>query len=207
MHTSLATVWSNHWPISQHLQDGGLNTWEACPWHGEKSWKPNPAQAKENMISKNIFGRLEKNFLMGKLFPWSCLKTPVFPWFPWLEKNCQIFPWFPDWWEPWRYHILKLAKNLPVCPYLYVYFGRYRFVTLPFRVAPPNNMFQQRMDEIIKHLLNVFSIADDIFTVDYDADGTDHDETLRWEMQIYHQENFMLKKKKMFQVHEVAILW
>ena len=82
MHTSLATVWSNHWPNSQHLQDERLNAWEACPWHGEESWKPNPAQAKENMISKTNFGRLEKNSLIGKLFPWLCLKTPVFPDFP-----------------------------------------------------------------------------------------------------------------------------
>ena len=89
MHTSLATVWSNHWPISQHLQDGRLNAWEACPWHGEESWKPNPAQAKENVISKNNFGRLEKIPWLANFFP-HCAWKPIFPWFPWLEKNVKF---------------------------------------------------------------------------------------------------------------------
>ena len=44
----------------------------------------NPAQAKENMISKNNLADW-KNSLIGKLFPWLCLKTH-FSWFPWLKK-------------------------------------------------------------------------------------------------------------------------
>ena len=40
------------------------------------------------------------------------------------------------------------------------------------------DMFQRKIDEIFKDLLNVFGIADDILVVGYDADGKDHDDTL-----------------------------
>ena len=40
------------------------------------------------------------------------------------------------------------------------------------------DMFQHKIDEIFKNLLNVFGIADDILVVSYDSDGKDHDEML-----------------------------
>ena len=91
MHTGLATVWSNHWPISQHLQDERLNAWEACPWHGKESWKPNPAQAKENMISKNNFGRLEKIPWLANFFP-DCAWKPCFSLISLTGKIVKFFP-------------------------------------------------------------------------------------------------------------------
>ena len=39
-------------------------------------------------------------------------------------------------------------------------------------------MFQRKVDEICKDLLNVFGIADDILVARYDVDGKDHDDTL-----------------------------
>ena len=46
-------------------------------------------------------------------------------------------------------------------------------------VVPVGDMFQWKIDEIFKDLPNVFGIADDMLIVDYDADGRDHDRTLK----------------------------
>ena len=47
-------------------------------------------------------------------------------------------------------------------------------------------MFQQKNDKIFKDLPNLFSTEDDILIVGYDADGREHDRTVRYVMQIYH---------------------
>ena len=39
-------------------------------------------------------------------------------------------------------------------------------------------MFQQKIDDILKDLLNVFGITDDILIVGYDVDGKDHNRKL-----------------------------
>ena len=52
------------------------------------------------------------------------------------------------------------------------------------------------MDEIFKELSNVFSIADDILIVGYEADGKDHDETLQRRLQICRQVKLKLNKDK-----------
>ena len=57
-------------------------------------------------------------------------------------------------------------------------FGRYRHKRLPFGAAPTGDMFQHKIDEIFKDLLNVFGIADDILVVGYYNDGKDNDKTL-----------------------------
>ena len=49
------------------------------------------------------------------------------------------------------------------------------FVRLPFGVAPVGDMFQQKTDEILKDLPNIFGVADDILIVGYDLDGQDYD--------------------------------
>ena len=43
-----------------------------------------------------------------------------------------------------------------------------------------------KIDEIFKEMPNLFDIEDDILIVVYDADGRDHDKTLRHVMQICH---------------------
>ena len=45
-------------------------------------------------------------------------------------------------------------------------------------------MFQQKINEIFKNLLNVFGIADDILVVGYDSDVKDHDEILCQVLQV-----------------------
>ena len=53
-------------------------------------------------------------------------------------------------------------------------FGRYRLTRLPFGIMPAGNMFQQKIDEIFKYLLNVLGTADDILFVGYDSNGREH---------------------------------
>ena len=62
-----------------------------------------------------------------------------------------------------------------------------------------------KIDKIFKDMPNVFDIADDII-VWYDADGRNHNRTLRHVMQICHQEHFKLNKIISFQMHEDNIL-
>ena len=47
-------------------------------------------------------------------------------------------------------------------------------------------MFQLKIAKISIDLPGVFGIADDILIIGYDADGRDHDRTLRKVMQIHH---------------------
>ena len=49
-------------------------------------------------------------------------------------------------------------------------------------------MLQQKIRKIFKDLPNVFGIEDDILIAGYDADGRDHDRTLRHIIQICLQE-------------------
>ena len=55
-------------------------------------------------------------------------------------------------------------------------------------------MFQGKISEFLKGLPNVFGIADDSLIVGYDAEGRDHNRTLRQVMQISYWENLELKK-------------
>ena len=57
-------------------------------------------------------------------------------------------------------------------------FGRYGYTWLLYGAALAGDMFQRKKYEIFKELPNVFSIADDILVVGYEADGKDYDETL-----------------------------
>ena len=68
----------------------------------------------------------------------------------------------------------------------------YRFTRLPFWVALAGDVFQQKINEIFKDLLNVFGIADAILLVGYDSDGRDKERILEHVRQIWHQENLKL---------------
>ena len=73
-------------------------------------------------------------------------------------------------------------------------FGRYRYKRLPFGAALAGDVFQRKIDKILKEIPNVFSIADDILVVGYEANGKDHDETLQRVLKICRQVNLKLKK-------------
>ena len=65
-------------------------------------------------------------------------------------------------------------------------YGRYRLTRPPFGVSPADDMLQRKISEIFKGLLKVFGIADDILIAGHNADGRNHDRTLRQMMQIYY---------------------
>ena len=73
-------------------------------------------------------------------------------------------------------------------------YGRYRFIRLPFGVAPEGDMFQQKLDEIFKDIPKIFGIEDDIQILEYDADGRDHKRTIRQVIKICFQDNLKLNK-------------
>ena len=57
-------------------------------------------------------------------------------------------------------------------------------------------MFQCKINEIVKNLPNVFSIADDILVVGYDIDGKDHNQVLQQVLQICRYLNLKINKDK-----------
>ena len=52
-------------------------------------------------------------------------------------------------------------------------------------MVPAGDKFQQKINQIFKDLPHVFVIADNILIIGYDVDGRDHDNMLKWVMQIY----------------------
>ena len=56
------------------------------------------------------------------------------------------------------HHNLKVGKKSYLTTFIYQ-FGRYRYATSRFSLAPAGDMFQQKVDEIFKDLLNIFGIA------------------------------------------------
>ena len=56
------------------------------------------------------------------------------------------------------YHNLNLTSYFTMFAF---HFGRYLYKWLPFGAAPAGNMFQRKIDEILKDMPNVFGIADD----------------------------------------------
>ena len=92
------------------------------------------------------------------------------------------------------YHNLKHDEKLSYLTKYACQFGRYKFKRLPFGVAPVGDMFQQRINEIFRDLLNVYGIAGDILIVGYDADSRDHNlpfqvyqKTILWRNNIHRQ--------------------
>ena len=92
------------------------------------------------------------------------------------------------------YHNLKLNKKSLYLTMFACQFIRYRFTRLPFGVAPAGVVFQPKINKVFKVLPNVFHITDDVLIVGYDANGRDHDRTLRCLIQLYCSENLKLKK-------------
>ena len=63
------------------------------------------------------------------------------------------------------YHNLKHDKKSSYMARFACQFGRYEFTSLPFRMAPADHMFQQKIWKIFKDLPTVFSIADGILII------------------------------------------
>ena len=76
------------------------------------------------------------------------------------------------------YHNLKLDEKLSYFTIFTCQYGRYRYKWLPFTAALAGDMFQRKIDEILKDIPNVFGIVDDILVAGYEADDKDHDESV-----------------------------
>ena len=81
------------------------------------------------------------------------------------------------------YHRHRLDKKFYLTNFA-CQFGRHRRAKLPFGVAPAVNMFQHKIDEILRVMSNIFCITDDILISGYNDGGRDHDRTLRGVMQV-----------------------
>ena len=106
-----------------------------------------------------------------------------------------------------RYHNLKLDEKSSYFLKFAWQFGRYRYKRLTFGVVLAGEMFQRKIDEIVKDMPNVFGIANDILVAGYDADGKDHDETVLRVLQRCRQVNLKLNKDVSFQVYFNPVLW
>ena len=71
------------------------------------------------------------------------------------------------------YHNLKLDERLSYFMMFACQIGRYRYKRLPFGAAPAGNMFQRKIDGILKERPNAFGTVDDLLVVGYEADGKD----------------------------------
>ena len=94
------------------------------------------------------------------------------------------------------YHNLNLNEKSSYMMMFTCQFGRYRYKWLLFGAAPAGDMFQWKIDEIFKDVLNVFGIAGDILVAGYEAHGKDHDETVQRGLQRCRQINLKLNKDK-----------
>ena len=77
------------------------------------------------------------------------------------------------------YHNLKPDEKILCLTKLLYQSGRYIFTRQLFRVAPADDMFQQKIYYIFKDIPNVFGIAGNILIIRYDANSRNHDKTLR----------------------------
>ena len=77
-----------------------------------------------------------------------------------------------------HYHNSKLDEQSSYLTTCSCPFGRYRYIQLQFGVVSVGNMFQRKIDELLKGLSNIFGIADDNLIAGFDDLRRDHDATL-----------------------------
>ena len=76
------------------------------------------------------------------------------------------------------YHNLTLDMQYSYLTTYYCPFGWYRYIGLPFGVAPPGAKFQRKIDGLFHELNNVLGIANDISIASFNELGRDNDETV-----------------------------
>jgi len=75
----------------------------------------------------------------------------------------------------WNLQLDEESSHLTTFSSMY---GRFRFRRLPFGLSCAGDLFQRKIDEVLKGLKNLENIADDILVVGYEEDGSDHDEAV-----------------------------
>ena len=77
---------------------------------------------------------------------------------------------------------MKLDEPTRLLTTLETPIGRYRWLRLPFGIAPPPDILQRRLDQALERLKGVYNIADDILITGegptMDAAREDHDRNL-----------------------------
>ena len=80
-------------------------------------------------------------------------------------------------------------------------FGRYRWLRMPFGIAPAPEKFQRRQHQVLKGLPGVLTIHDDILLYEegdtYEEASTDHDAKLNKVMMCCREQKVKLNKDKM----------
>ena len=98
------------------------------------------------------------------------------------------------------YHNLKLDEKSSYLTTLECQFGRNRYKRLLFGATPAVDMFQRKINRIVKGFPNVFGIANDILVVRYEVDGKDYDQTLWKVLKMCRQLSLKLNKIMPFQM-------
>ena len=78
-----------------------------------------------------------------------------------------------------QYHNQKIQWKVIICNNIFCPLGRYWYIRLPLGAAQVGYMFKRKIDELFYDIPNVFGIADDILIAGFDADGMDHDASLK----------------------------
>ena len=85
-------------------------------------------------------------------------------------------------------------------------FGRFRPTRLPFGVTIAQDIFQRRLDEILKDVPNAAGIADDILV--FGADDIEHDQSFINMLETCRRNNVSLNSEKLqFKQEKVSFLW
>ena len=58
-------------------------------------------------------------------------------------------------------------------------FGRYRYLRMPMGASLSSDIYQYKVDGCLEHIKNCVAITDDIIAFGFNADGIDHDTTVR----------------------------
>ena len=83
--------------------------------------------------------------------------------------------------------------------------GKYRWLRLPFGLKIASDVFQKRLDRVLRLLEEVHGKADDILT--YGETEIQHDERLLTLLKTAIMNNLLLNPDKIVQVHRLQILW
>ena len=59
-------------------------------------------------------------------------------------------------------------------------------------------MFQEKIDQVLKEYDNVFGTADEILTLGFKKDGSDHNTTLNWDFAKCREKNLGVKCSKLW---------
>ena len=94
------------------------------------------------------------------------------------------------------YQNLKPDKNIVIFKNLCMLIWQVQIHQTATWSTLTSDMFQAKHWNNIQNLLNIFGIADNVLIVGCDANGIDHDRTLRKVMQVFHWENLKLNKNK-----------